>query len=114
MPAHLHARVRLVASLREGSSRMLSWYNHRVVATNVKSEFCKGEKGRVVGGQFKPTFEEHAACELGLPSSNELHVGMYINGVARWAKEWPRDQLLVINMGAMVSDPDRYMQEVRA
>ena len=35
MPPQLHARVRMVAVLREPASRLLSWYNHKVLTTSV-------------------------------------------------------------------------------
>lgn len=93
MPLELHARVRLIAVLREPSDRLLSWYNmkvDRVVrdALRVPGErcgfelcnFCRRSRGllglgapgepTLVSGElrgqhgFEPSFDTDARCEV--------------------------------------------------
>lgn len=114
MPAPLHPRVRLIAVLREGASRSLSWYNHRLAGTNVASTFCGGAHGHVQAGRYVPSFANDSACELRKPvgSSVTLRQGRYPDALARWRAVWPRKQLLVINFEQLAAQGEQHMQFV--
>jgi hypothetical protein len=76
MPAALQPRLRLIAMLREGADRSLSWYNHRAAGTNVGPHFCGGVRGGVRDGVYHPSFAADSACELGRGQSETLGRGM--------------------------------------
>ena len=85
MPPQLQPYARFIIIFREPSSRLMSWYNHRVAQELASVEkgghcgycgFCSGggkRAGKLVedagvfsvdGRRFSPSFDEEALCEL--------------------------------------------------
>ncbi len=118
MPHELHARVRLIAVLREPTSRLLSWYNHRIGA-QVKGycEYC-GFCGNVWGkptpddAAWTPSFVDDAACEARETGGVNYRRGLYAPQLQRWRAAWPRKQLLVLSFSELVARPEEYVDRV--
>ena len=62
MPPNLLPKVRLIASLREPGSRMLSWYNHRMSWGLRGGHWCSGHASK--GQQSARHFAADAQCEV--------------------------------------------------
>ena len=109
MPHNLQAKVRLIASLREPTGRMLSWHNHhrftgpdpRVFAAHAASEIeVWMENGNLENAHngvqnFWANMSKHSQWVHSPPL--DMMIGMYEHGIKWWRAHWPRDQLFIIN-----------------
>ena len=109
MPHNLQPKVRLIASLREPTGRMLSWHNHhrftgpdpRVFAAHAASEIeVWMENGNLENAHngvqnFWTNMSKHSQWVHSPPL--DMMIGMYEHGIKWWRTHWPRDQLFIIN-----------------
>ena len=98
MPHHLQPKVRLIASLREPTGRMLSWHNHhrftgpdpRVFAAHAASEIeVWMENGNLENAHngvqnFWANMSKHSQWVHSPPL--DMMIGMYEHGI-RWCAE---------------------------
>ena len=116
MPHSLQPKVRLIASLREPTNRMLSWHNHhrftgpdpRVFAAHAASEIeVWMENGNLENAHngvqnFWGNMSKHSTWVHSPPL--DMMIGMYEHGVKWWRTHWPRNQLFILNYDHFVSD----------
>lgn len=105
--ARLLPGVKLLALLRNPVDRALSHYQHEVRAGRERLSFAEAiaeEPGRMAGEEERlvsdPGYYSHAHHRY-----SYLHRGRYADQLSRWARHFPREQMLVVQSEAFFRDP---------
>jgi Sulfotransferase domain len=106
--------VKLIAVLRDPIQRALSHHNHEVEMRHEQLPFeaaVDAEAGRLAGETARMHAEPLHVSYAHLHHSY-LQRGHYAEQLEIWLGLFERDQLLVLDAGALLEDPDRTMRRV--
>ncbi|HEX2220497.1 MAG TPA: sulfotransferase [Gemmatimonadales bacterium] len=114
--ARLLPGVKLIALLRNPAERALSHYQHAVAEGRETLSFAEAigrESARLAGE------EERLRSDPGYCSYNHRHFsyvyrGRYVEQLHRWAEQFPRSQLLIIQSERLFREPAATMDAVHA
>jgi len=94
IPRAIHPRLKFIISLREPVQRLLSWYNHKTSKTEPTQ---------------RVSFEDFVDDPSNI---NALEYGLYFLHIQRWRRHFPRSQIFIMGMDALIYQTHDMMQRI--
>jgi hypothetical protein len=114
--ARLLPRARLIALLRNPVDRALSHYQHAVAEGREALSFAEAisREPERLAGEEQRLRDEPGYCSHNHRHFSYLERGRYIEQLRRWAEQFPRSQLLVLQSELLFREPAAVMDTVHA